>query len=160
MIGLIILGFILICAGIIGCVIPVVPGPPLVYLSLILISIVRKWEAFSPVFLIVMGIITAVVTALDYVLPLFTAKKYGASKYGVWGAVLGMLLGAMFFPPFGLLIGAFLGAVGFELIFNEETKQSLKAGLGVFIGIILGIFFKLGASGVMAYFFIKAVFNR
>ena len=160
MILLIILGFILICAGIIGCVLPIVPGPPLVYLSLIFISIARKWEAFSPVFLIVMGVITAVVTALDYVLPLFTAKKYGASKYGVWGAVLGMLLGAIFFPPFGLLIGAFLGAVGFELIFNEEAKQSMKAGLGVFIGIISGIFVKLGASGVMAYFFIKAVFTR
>jgi uncharacterized protein YqgC (DUF456 family) len=159
MILLIILGFILVCAGIIGCVLPIIPGPPVVYLALIMISIARRWEAYSPGFLIVMGCVTAVVTALDYVLPLITAKKYGASKYGVWGAVLGMLLGAIFFPPFGLLIGAFLGAVGFELIFNEETRQSMKAGLGVFMGIILGIFVKLGASGVMAYFFIKAVFT-
>ncbi|HEB30481.1 MAG TPA: DUF456 domain-containing protein [Spirochaetes bacterium] len=158
MILLVILGFILICAGIIGCVLPVVPGPPLAYLALILLSIARKWEAFSPAFLIAMGCVAAVVTAIDYVLPLFTAKKYGASKYGVWGAVVGMLIGAIFFPPFGLLIGAFLGAVGFELLFNEETKQSMKAGLGVLIGIVLGIFIKLGASGVMAYFFIKAVF--
>ncbi len=160
MLLLVILGFILVAAGIIGCVLPVVPGPPLVYLAIILLSIARKWEAFSPAFLIVMGCIALVVTAIDYVLPLFTAKKYGASKYGVWGAVAGMLIGAIFFPPFGLLIGAFLGAVGFELLFNEETKQSMKAGFGGFIGVVLGIFIKLGASGVMAYFFIKAVFAR
>ena len=90
-------------------------------------------------------------------MPLFTAKKFGASKYGIWGSILGMIVGLIFLPPFGLLIGAFLGAVAAELIFNDDMKKSLKAGLGVFIGTILSIFIKLGTSGVMAFYFIKAV---
>ncbi len=158
MIILIILGFILILAGIVGCVLPIIPGPPLTYIALMMLSVAYKWEAFSVTFLIVMGIITVVVTAMDYVLPLFTAKKFGASKYGIWGSILGMITGLIFLPPFGLLIGAFLGAVAAELIFNDDMKKSLKAGLGVFIGTILSIFVKLGTSGVMAFYFIKAVF--
>lgn len=157
MIILIILGFILITAGIIGCVLPIIPGPPLTYIALIMVSLAYRWEAFSATFLIVMGVITVVVTAMDYVMPLFTAKKFGASKYGIWGSILGMIAGLILFPPFGLLIGAFLGAVAAELIFNEDMKKSLKAGLGVFIGTILSIFMKLGASGVMVFYFIKAV---
>jgi len=155
---LVIIGFLLIIAGIVGCVLPIIPGPPLSYAGLILLSIARKWEAFSSGFLVTMGIITLVVTVLDYVMPLLTAKKYGASKFGIWGSVIGMIAGMIFFPPFGLFIGAFLGAVLGELVFSKNKKSSLKAGLGVFIGTILGIVYKLSVSGVIAFYFIRAVF--
>ncbi|MBA7647314.1 hypothetical protein ES703_55086 [subsurface metagenome] len=150
-------GFIMIFAGIIGCVLPIIPGPPLSYCSLILLSLAYKWEIFSPEFLVAMGIITLTVTVFDYILPLLTAKKFGASKYGIWGSILGMIIGIVIFPPFGLLIGAFLGAVLGEFIFNIDKKKSLKAGFGVFIGTILSIFIKLGTSGVIAFYFFKAV---
>lgn len=97
---------------------------------------------------------------MDYLLPIFTAKRYGASKFGIWGSILGMILGIVLFPPFGLIIGAFLGALFGELIFNKDKRNAAKAGLGVFIGTMLGIVVKLSVSGVIAFFFVKAVLTH
>jgi hypothetical protein len=155
MIVLTVLGSISLLAGIVGCILPIIPGPPLAYLSLILLSIAFRWQAFSPTFLIVMGILTVAVTALDFLLPVLMSKKKGAGKAGVWGSVLGMIAGIIFFPPFGMLIGAFVGAVAGELIFNKQNENALKAGWGIFIGTLLGIFTKLGLSGVIAYYFVR-----
>ncbi len=157
MVLLIVLGFLSIIAGIIGCVLPIIPGPILSYCGLIIVSLAYKWELFNVRFLVVMGVITAAVTTLDYVLPLISAKKFGASKYSIWGSLFGMIIGVILFPPFGLLIGAFIGAVLGELIFNMDTRKSLKAGIGALIGTVSSIFIKLGTSGVIAFYTFRAV---
>lgn len=156
---LIFLGFLLVIAGIIGCILPIVPGPPLSYCSLILISIARDWKVFSPRFLIIMGALSLIATLLDYVIPLIFARRFGASRYGVLFSLIGMIIGVLFFPPFGLLIGAFLGAVIGEFIYNMNTRESLRAGVGVFFGTITSIFVKLGTSGVITFYFLRAVFR-
>ena len=117
---LIVLGFLLIVIGIIGCVLPIIPGPPLSYCGMLLLSLAYNWKLFNLSFLVVMGIITVFVTALDYIIPLITAKKFGASKYSIWSSIIGMIIGIIFFPPFGLLIGAFCGAVLGELLNNMD----------------------------------------
>jgi uncharacterized protein YqgC (DUF456 family) len=155
---LIIIGSIFIIVGLIGCVVPGVPGPPFSFLALVLISAAKGWEPFSLNFLIIMALITIVVTALDYVVPAVGAKKFGASKYGFWGAVLGMLVGIIFFPPLGMIIGAFLGAIIGEMVVGKPSQEALKAGWGVFVGIMFGMIIKLIASGVMTFYFIKALF--
>ncbi len=157
MVVLIVLGFILLAAGLIGCVLPVIPGPPLSYAALILLSIARKWEAFSPAVLIVLGVCTVVVTVLDYLLPILTSKRKGAGKAGIWGSIIGMVAGIVFFPPFGAIIGTFVGAVLGELIFSNQPDSALKAGWGVFLGTMLGIALKLAVSGVIAFYFTRAV---
>ena len=156
---LIVLGFLLIVIGIIGCVLPIIPGPPLSYCGMLLLSLAYNWKLFNLSFLVVMGIITVFVTALDYIIPLITAKKFGASKYSIWGSIIGMIIGIIFFPPFGLLIGAFCGAVLGELLNNMDSKKSLRAGLGVFIGTVINIFIKLGTSSVIAFYSFKAVIS-
>ena len=88
-----ILGVIALVAGVVGCTLPILPGPPLTYLSLILVSIARAWEAFSPAFLIIMGGITIVVTVLDYILPAAVSRKRGATKVGTFGSIIGMMVG-------------------------------------------------------------------
>jgi uncharacterized protein YqgC (DUF456 family) len=158
LIVLIILGFICLVIGIIGCVIPGIAGPPFSFLALILLSIAKRWEPFSAPFLIVMGLITIVVTALDYIVPAAGAKKSGASKAGFWGAVLGLFGGLILFPPFGMIIGAFLGAVIAELTVGKEGDQALKAGWGVLLGVIFGMLLKLIASGIMTFYFFTALF--
>lgn len=160
MILLLIVGFILVVAGIVGCILPVIPGPPLSYAALILASVAYRWEPFSVSFLIIVGMVTLIVTLLDYLLPLFTAKKYGASKYGIWGSVFGMLIGIIFFPPFGLILGAFFGALIGELLFYKNMKKSLKAGFGIFMGTLFGIFLKLATSGMIGFYFIRAVLSH
>jgi uncharacterized protein YqgC (DUF456 family) len=155
---LIIIGFIFIIVGLIGCVVPGVPGPPFSFLALVLLSAAKGWEPFSLNFLIIMALITIVVTALDYVVPAAGAKKFGATRYGFWGAVIGMLAGIIFFPPLGMIIGAFLGAIIGEMVVGKQSQEALRAGWGVFVGIMFGMIIKLIASGVMTFYFIKALF--
>lgn len=158
MIVLIILAFICLIIGIIGCIVPGLAGPPFSFLALILLSIAKRWEPFSPTFLIIMAAVTVIVTALDYIVPVAGAKKYGASKFGFWGAIIGMIVGIIYFPPLGMIIGAFIGAFVGELLIGKQSSAALRAGWGVFIGVILGILLKLIASGVMTFYFIKALF--
>jgi len=155
---LIIFGLIVALVGLIGCVFPVIPGPPLSFLSLIILSCAMDWEVFSVTFLIIMGILTIVVTALDYIVPAGGAKKYGASKYGVGGSIIGMFTGFFFFPPLGLFVGAFAGALAGELLARKGGKEALRAGWGVFVGIMVGIGLKLAFSGVILFFYIKELF--
>ena len=152
-------GFLFAAAGIIGCILPVIPGPPLSYCSLILISIARGWKVFTPRFLIIMGVLSVIAALMDYVIPLIFARRFGASRYGTLFSLIGMIIGVVFFPPFGLLIGAFLGAVIGEFIYNMNTHESLRAGFGVFLGTITSVFIKLGTSGVITFFFVRAVFR-
>ena len=158
MVALIILGVICLFIGIVGCVVPGIAGPPFSFLALILLSFAKGWEPFSAQFLIVMALVTIVVTALDYIVPAAGAKKFGASKAGFWGAVIGLFGGLVLFPPFGMIIGAFLGAIIGELIVGKEGSQALKAGWGVFMGVMFGMLLKLIASGIMTFYFIKGLF--
>ncbi|NWF94256.1 MAG: DUF456 domain-containing protein [Syntrophaceae bacterium] len=104
-------GAILILLGLVGSVLPILPGPPLSLLGLFLLALVRNFSPpLTPTLLIVMLIVTTVVTTLDYFIPLFGAKRYGTSKWGIYGSIGGMILG-VFFSPFGILLGAFMGAV-------------------------------------------------
>ena len=153
-----ILGGFSMLVGLMGCVVPGIAGPPFSFLGLILLSIARGWEPFSPGFLVAMAVLTAVVTALDYVVPAAGARKFGASRTGFWGAVAGMLLGLLAFPPFGLIAGAFLGAIVGELWAGKQTHEALRAGWGVFIGVLAGMVLKLIASGIMTFAFIRALF--
>jgi uncharacterized protein YqgC (DUF456 family) len=155
---LIVLGIIFILIGLIGCIIPGIAGPPFSFLALICLSIVKKWEPFSVRLLIILGILTVIVQALDYLLPALGAKKFGATKYGFWGTIIGMLLGIFFVPPFGIIAGAFLGALLGEIVAGKEAAKALKAGWGVFAGVMAGMFLKLVLAGVMTFYFIKALF--
>lgn len=155
---LIILGLLLSIIGLAGCILPVIPGPPLSLAALLILSIAKDWQVFSPTFLWVMAFITILVTILDYVVPAVGAKKYGASRLGVWGSIIGMFVGLLFFPPWGMLFGAFFGAVLGEFIVGKEGGEALKAGWGVFVGNMLGVGLKMAASAVMLFYYIKEMF--
>lgn len=154
---LIVLGAVLQLAGLAGCVLPVMAGPPLNYAGLILLGLARGWETFSPAYLIIMGVLTASSAALDYYLPLAGTKKYGSSKRGFWGAMIGMALGILFFPPLGMIIGAFAGAVLGELTAGKPSAEALRAGWGAFVGVLLAMVFRLILSGVMTFSYILKI---
>jgi uncharacterized protein YqgC (DUF456 family) len=153
----IVIGSILVLLGIAGCVLPILPGPLLSFLGLLLLALLNHFSTpLTPALMIVMALLTLAVTACDYVIPLWGAKRYGATKWGIWGSVAGMAIG-IFFSPFGMLLGAFIGAVAMEWLVQKETAKALKAGWGVFIGSLAGTALKLGVSGMMAYYFIRGL---
>ncbi len=157
-IALIILGLLCALAGIVGCILPIIPGPPISFLALILLSLAKNWEPFSPTFLFIMGGLAVVVTILDYVVPVVGARRYGASKMGIWISMMGMLIGVLFFPPWGMLVGAFVGALAGELLAGKEGRKSLQAAWGAFVGNVVGLGFKLAYCGAIIFFFVKEMF--
>lgn len=153
---LIVLGLLLLLTGLVGCVLPVLPGPPISYSGMILLWWARDWhaESFGWPAMLVLGLLTIVVTVLDFVVPAWGAKRYGASKMGVWLSVLGMLVGMLFFPPFGMLVGAFAGALSGELLAGRREGEAAKAAWGVFIGTMAGIGLKLAVSLAMVVIYV------
>lgn len=151
------LGVIFIISGILGCVLPIIPGPPLSYIGLLFLHFTEKYQ-FSTRFLIIWAIITTVVYVLDYVIPAWGTKKFGGSKRGVWGSIIGLIIGLFFFPPFGIIIGPFVGAVVGELSSGKESGLALKSGFGSFLGFLAGTLLKLITSGMMTWYFFKELF--
>ncbi|MBR4918555.1 MAG: DUF456 domain-containing protein [Bacteroidales bacterium] len=159
-IALIIIGAICLLAGLVGCILPILPGVPLAYVGLWILHATDKVQ-FSWKFLLIWGIVTTVVQILDFVIPVWGTKVMGGSKAGVWGSTVGLIIG-LFYGAWGIVLGPFIGAVLFELIFNrkEEGKtflQSLKAGLGAFVGLITGTVLKLTCVGLMIFSFVTAL---
>ena len=151
---LVIAGFFLLVAGLAGCVLPALPGPPLSYVALLFLHFTEKHQ-FSGRFLLTWLIVTVVVSLLDYLVPVWGAKKFGATRRGVWGSVIGLILGLFVFPPFGIILGPFIGAVIGELSAGKRSGHAMKAGFGSFAGFITGILLKLIASGMMTWYFVK-----
>lgn len=139
--------------GIIGCLVPVLPGPPISFIGLILLHLSR-FGNFSTTALITLGAIALAVTLLDFIVPVWGTKKFGGSKYGIRGATIGLVIG-LFLGPLGLIIGPLLGAFVGELIFKDNINYALKAGFGSLLGFLTGIGLKLAASLIMTFYFVK-----
>ena len=154
-IALIIIGLILAIAGMVGCILPIIPGPMLSFSALLLLSWIKSWQVFSQTFLIVMGILTALLLLLDYVAPALGAKKYGASKRGLWGSAIGMIIGIFFIPPWGMIVGAFIGALVGELAAGKSGRKALRAGWGILIGNVLVIGLKLAFTAIVLFYYVK-----
>jgi uncharacterized protein len=153
---LLIIAILLQIIGIAGCILPVIPGPLVSFLGLWVLDF-TKYAAFSNTFLMIFLIVSLVVLAIDFFIPVWGTKQFGGSKQGVYGATAGLLAGAFIFPPWGIIIGPFIGAFIVEIIRGENTQKSLKAGLGSLFGFIMGTALKLIASGVMAWYFIVEI---
>ncbi|MFA6618697.1 MAG: DUF456 domain-containing protein [Candidatus Neomarinimicrobiota bacterium] len=153
----IIIGILFMIFGIAGCLLPVIPGPPLAYIGLILLHLAPN-HSFDSNFLIIMAIVALIVTVLDNFMPAWSAKRSGGSKRAVWGSVIGLAFGFFFFPPWGLIIGPFLGAVLGELSTGRNSAEAFKSGFSTFVGFLGGVVIKLIASGVMLFYFLKEAF--
>ncbi|MGM9838213.1 MAG: DUF456 domain-containing protein [Paludibacteraceae bacterium] len=152
---LIILGSLCLLVGIFGCVLPVLPGVPVAYVGLLLLQLTDRVQ-FSWQFLVIWAIVVVMIQLLDYFVPAWGTKRFGGSKWGVWGSAIGMLVG-LFFGPWGIILGPFVGAVLFELFDGKNARAALRAGWGSFVGLLAGTILKLISCGLMAYYFVAAL---
>ena len=149
---LIILGVLCLITGLMGCILPFLPGPPVAYLGLVLLHFTDKVQ-YTTTQLIVWLLIVLVVQVLDYFTPMLGSKYSGGSRWGNWGCIIGTLIGLLFLP-WGVIFGPFLGAVIGELLGNKEFSQALRSGVGSLIGFLLGTFLKFVVCGYFCYQFI------
>jgi uncharacterized protein len=152
----IVIGFLLVLLGLAGSVLPFLPGPPLVYASLILLQFTST-PPFTVNFLVIWALVTVVIVLLDYYIPVWGTKKFGGSRGGTWGATIGLVFGIFLFPPLGIILGPFIGAFVGELVTGQNSDKALRSAIGSFIGFIAGTFMKLMVCLLMGYYFVRAV---
>ncbi|MDO6853982.1 DUF456 domain-containing protein [Cellulophaga lytica] len=159
-IALLIIGFVLTLTGIIGSFLPVLPGPPISWLGLLVLyltkAIPNDW-----VFLGITLAVALIVFALDYIIPAIGTKKFGGTKAGMIGTTIGLLV-AVFFPVlgvFGIVVWPFVGALVSELLNKADQKTALKAAFGSFIGFLTGTFLKFIVAIVYLGLFVSKVWE-
>lgn len=138
---LIVLGAVCMLLGLLGCVLPALPGPPVSYVGLLLLHCTDRIQ-FSLTEMLVLLLLVIVAQVLDYFIPILGSKYSGGTRWGSWGAFVGSVLG-LFFLPAGLFLGPFLGAVAGELLGAADLVRALKSGIGALAGFLLGTVLKL-----------------
>ncbi|MAU26345.1 MAG: hypothetical protein CMH48_13140 [Muricauda sp.] len=154
-IALLLIGFLLMLVGVLGSFLPVLPGPPISWVGLLLLYLTKavpdNWWVLGITLVIALGI-----TILDYVIPAAGTKRFGGSKAGMIGTIVGLLV-AIFFPilgPLGIIIWPFIGALAGELINKADQKTAMKAAFGSFVGFLTGTFLKFVLTTAYLVFFI------
>lgn len=138
---LVILSIILLVGGIAGCILPILPGVPLAYAGVLLMHWTDKVH-FSTTQLVVWLVIVIVLQILDYISPILGSKYGGGTSHGNRGCMAGTILG-LFFMPWGIILGPFLGAVVGEMLGGSDLSHAVRAGVGSLIGFMLGTLLKI-----------------
>ena len=159
---LLILSIIIIILGFIGCLLPILPGPPLSFIGVLIVHFTR-FADFSPRILLFLGGLALVVQIIDYMVPAWGTKKLGGSKYGTWGSILGLIAGLFFLPalgPFGIITilgGPFIGALIGEKIAGKDSEKAMRAAFGSFVGFLAGTLMKLASSAIITFYYVKEI---
>ena len=145
--------------GVLGCVVPVLPGAPLVLAAALVHKLIFGEAGASWWVLLLLGLMVALSLVVDYAASVYGAKRMGSTWRGALGAVAGGLAG-LFFLPVGVLVGPFLGAFLLELAGRRHWKDASKAGLGATVGLLVGAIGKLAAGVAMTLLFTANVVFR
>jgi uncharacterized protein YqgC (DUF456 family) len=157
---LLILGFLFMLIGILGSFLPALPGPPVSWIGLFLLYLTKA----IPNDWVLLGItlaIAIIVFALDYIIPAVGTKKFGGTRAGMIGTIVGLII-ALVFPIlgiFGIIIWPFVGALVGELLNKADSKTALKAAFGSFIGFLTGTFLKFVVTMVYLGIFLMKVWE-
>ncbi len=143
-----VLAGILILVGIVGTVLPVLPGLPLVFGGMLLAAWAGDFEQIGAAMLVLLGVLTVLSIGIDLLASAMGAKRVGASGLALAGAVIGTFVG-LFFGPIGLLAGPFIGALAGELIHGREVRKAARVGFGTWLGILLGTVLNIGLAFAM-----------
>ena len=146
------MGAILVFGGIFGCVIPVLPGLAMAFAGLVLLSF-TSYASFSATYLIALGVLVAIISVLDNLVPVFGSKLFGVSKHGIIGSLIGMFAGFFLFPPFGAIIGIMVGAIVGEYISGKKHRDAIRSGFVTFVLTLMMFATKLSLCAYIAYIF-------
>lgn len=154
-ITLVVAGAAALLVALVGCVVPILPGP-LVALAGLLLLLFAGGTELLPIWLIIGASLLAIAgTVSDQILPAAASNRAGAGRPGVVGSIIGMLAGMIFFPPFGLIVGAFAGALLGEVLFHRDNAHPFRSAFAVLRGTLLATLVKLVVTGVIAIAFVE-----
>jgi uncharacterized protein YqgC (DUF456 family) len=162
-IAIIVVGILLLIIGFVGSVLPVLPGPPLSYSALLLLLLHPAARAVMEtnnfIWLIVLGILTLFITAIDYYMPIWGTQKFGGTKAGSRGSTIGLMVAVLLtlltsgLGAILIIVGPFLGAYLGEKHAGQTNVLALQSAKGSFLGFIAGTFMKvLMVTAIAVYF--------
>lgn len=154
---IILVAILLSLTGIVGAIMPALPGPPLSFASMLTVYFTCP-GTISGRLLCVMLLLTITVSVLDYVAPIWLTKVGGGSKAAIWGSTLGLIAG-LFFMPIGLILGPLAGAFIGEVSNNSSVGKATRVALMSFISFLLTTGAKLILSALMTYYTMAAIYN-
>jgi len=146
---------ILVLVGMAGTVLPALPGAPLVFLGLLLAAWIDGFQRVGWLALTLLGVLTLLSLGVDLLATSLGAQRAGASRQAILGAALGTVVGLFFGLP-GILAGPFRGAVAGEYLARRDVAQAGRAGLGTWLGLVLGAAAKLALAFTMLALFLTA----
>jgi uncharacterized protein len=148
---------ILFVIGIIGTVLPLIPGVTLIWLGMLLYGFLTGFENLTISFFILQGLAALLVMAVDYVAAALGTKRFGGSKTAMWGAAFGLFLGIIVLGPIGIIFGPLLGALIGELLRGIPFERAILSSFGALVGLLGGIILKLLIEGVMIFSFFQRI---
>ncbi len=157
-ITILIVSLLIMLSGLVGIVLPIIPSTPLIWVGVFIYAVCDRFESIGWSLLLIFAILTIVSLALDYLGGVIGAKKYGATRWGLIGSIIGGIAGFFMGGIVGLIFGPFFGAVLFELIFGKDLTGAFKSGVGTLVGFLGGVIVKLVISVVIIGIFILKVF--
>jgi uncharacterized protein YqgC (DUF456 family) len=153
-----ILAFVLVIVGVLGTIVPMLPGTPLVFAGLLVAAWIDDFARVGTTPLVVLGVLTVLSLLVDFAASILGAKRAGATRGALTGAALGAVVGLFFGLP-GLILGPFAGALAGQYLATRDFVQSGKAGVGTMVGLIAGGLAKLVLSIAMVAIFAVAYFS-
>ncbi|HEY8229545.1 MAG TPA: DUF456 family protein [Rhodanobacteraceae bacterium] len=148
---------ILIVAGLIGAILPNLPGIPVMFAGMLLAAWIGHFQKIPVWVIVFLGVLAALSILFDFLAGTYGAKKYGASKAAVWGALIGTVVGIFFGIP-GIILGPFAGAVVGQLASGSRVEHAARVGFGTWIGLVIGTAIKLAVAFMMLGTFALALF--
>lgn len=149
---------VLMLVALVGVFVPIIPGIPLAWLGLFIFAIGTGFSKVSVGAIVIFLVLAVLISLIDFLAPMLGAKKYRATKFGILGAFLGLVVGIIFLSFWGIIVGPFIGAFTLELLAKRRADTALKSALGTFVGFLAGTLLKTIFLLVMIGFFIVSLF--
>jgi hypothetical protein len=145
--------------GFLGIIVPGLPDTILIFAGALIYAAFTHFQDITLTTILILAGLTILTYILDWLGMIYGAKKFGATKYGILGAIIGGLIGFFVFSVIGLIVGAILGTIFLEIFLSKKKYQdALKAGLGVLVGVIFSSIIKIIIAIAMIVIFIKDLF--
>lgn len=139
-----------LAAAAVGVVLPVLPGVPLALVGALLAGWATGFERIDLGTIAWVAVLTLLAQGFDVLGNVIGAKRFGAGRAGLWGGAIGAVVGLVLLPPWGFLLGAFVGAAGFEALAGRPWPEAWRAGVGALLGTLAGVGGKLVVVAVIA----------
>jgi len=150
-----VLAILLIVTGLLGTLLPVLPGVPVLFLGLALAAWIGDFAKVGLVTLGVLAVLTIISVIVDFLSTGLGAKRVGASRLAIIGAMLGTVVGLFFSIP-GIILGPFIGALAGEFIHRRDLLQAGKVGFGTWLGLVIGVVIRVALAFAMVAIFAAA----